>query len=484
MCETCDMSEPRANVSAKSANQHPRAMRGLVACALVLEASFLVIHLAGTQAEQVGLVLLSYVIGGGAFGLLLWCLRDAGDTWRSGRAVVFVIAAAVVFRLTLLPLSAASSPDVHRYLWEGIVQAQGHNPYTLSPDAEELAPLRQEFPGLAQAVTFPEVSTIYPPFAQLLFLLNAIVFGGSLIGWKIVLLAFDAIVTLGLWLILRARGMSAVCLVGVLWCPLLLLETYEAGHLDLIGAALIVLALAAMDRGRPMVSGVILGLCINVKYLWPLLLLVLLTLRAARRRQAIALVVAAVATAAVAWLPYRSGITAALATARMFAETWSFNDLIFELVRLLPGPRWVPMVVVTTVLTVLTVMLARRQPKEIWPDVWLLMGTALLLSPVAYSWYFLWIVPGLILRPPLWLVAWVLCIPLLHVVDWRFAATGLWETMPWLWAIVSVVPGALLVKAWWRRLTRPGCSGSERANAKMGGRSCTGSFAGVTADET
>ncbi len=430
----------------------PIPTRHLLYCAAVIEVALLLPYLARAAADQVALVLACYVISGGAFAWLLWRLRGWDGRVASGRAVLVVIVAAVVFRLTLLPMAPATSTDVYRYLWEGLVQARGGDPYTQSPMADELAPLAAEYADTHGLINHPTVAAIYPPTAQMIFLGNAVVFDGSLLGWKLILLMFEGLLVGGLVLILRGRGLSALNLVGVLWCPLLLVECYEGGHLDMIGVALMVAALAAWQRRRPVVTGVLLGLAINVKYLWPGLLLVLLVARAGRRWRRATVLVTALAVALAAWIPYRSALSAAGGTVRTFAESWTFNDVFFELLRsYLPGPRVLPMLVVAAVLVALALLLARRRGADPWPDVWLLSGTALLLGPVAYPWYFIWVVPAAALRPPAWLVAWLLSVPLLHLVDWHYAATGDWDPMAWLWYVVGVVPAVLLARAWWRR---------------------------------
>jgi len=268
--------------------------------------------------------------------------------------------------------------------------------------------------------------------------------------------------------------LAIVGLAGVLWCPLLLLETYEAGHLDLIGAALMVLAIVALARGRLILSAVALGLCINVKYLWPLLVLIILAGQAVRQRRAVVFLAVAALTVVAAWIPYRSGFENAVTTARTFAESWTFNDLIFEQLRRLPGPRWLPMALVFGLLAGLAVALALRRPRNIWGDVWLLSGSTLLLGPVAYPWYFLWIVPGLAIRPPLWLIVWVLSVPALHLVDWHYVSTGRWDPMPGLWAVVGIIPAALLIRAWWQRLTRDGRRVSPGSGKEAFGRAVGG----------
>ncbi len=429
-------------------------IRPFLICAAVMEAAFLLIHAARDPAEQVALVLASYLVSGVAFGWMLWRLGNTGEGTSSRAMIVVLVAGGVVFRLTLLPLAPATSQDVQRYLWEGLVQLEGFSPYVLPPTAEQLTPLAERHLETWRLINHADIPAVYPPTAQLLFLCNAVIFGGSLLGWKLILLIFDGLLAIGVVLLFKDRSHALVGLAGVLWCPLLLIECYEGGHLDVIGVALTVLAIVAMGRNQPILSALALGLCINVKYLWPLLVLILLSRQEPRWRRRVVFVIVALTVAAASWIPYRAGFESAVATARMFAEEWTFNDVIFEQLRGLPGPRWLPMALVTGVLAGLAGLLAVRQPRDIWRDAWLLTGTALLLGPVAYPWYFIWIVPGLAFRPPIWLALWVLSVPALHLADWHYVSTGQWDAMPWLWYAVGVVPAVLLMRAWWRRVAR------------------------------
>jgi alpha-1,6-mannosyltransferase len=429
-------------------------IRPLLICAAVMEAAFLLIHAAREPAEQVALVLASYLVSGVAFGWLLWRLAKTSEGGSSRAMIVVLVAGGVVFRLTLLPLAPATSQDVQRYLWEGLVQLEGFNPYALPPTAEQLAPLAKQHLEIWRLINHADIPAVYPPTAQFLFWCNAAVFGGSLLGWKLILLVLDGLLAVGVMMLLKERSHALVGLAGVLWCPLLLIETYEGGHLDVIGAALTVLAIVAMIRGRPILSALALGLSINVKYLWPLLLMIILARQAGRWRRCVVFVAVTLAVAVASWIPYRAGFESAAATARMFAEHWTFNDVIFELLRLIPGPRWLPMALVTAILVGLAGLLAVRQRRDIWRDAWLLTGAALLLGPVAYPWYFIWIMPGLAFRPPIWLAIWVLSVPALHLVDWHYVSTGQWDAMPRLWYAVGVVPAVLLVRAWWRRVAQ------------------------------
>ncbi len=418
-----------------------------------MEESLLLIHLGRTEAEQAGLVLFAYLVSGCAFAWVLWKLSRASATpVATAKLLAVMFGAALVFRLTLLPLAPTSSSDAYRYLWEGLIQTRGVNPYSIAPDDAALSTLAETYAGVHTRINHADIPSIYPPTAQALFRLNATLFGGSLIGWKLILLAFEALFTWALWALLQTWHLPSWTLYGVLWCPLLFLETYEAGHLDVVGVTLLVLGLLAVVRRRDVPAGVAFGFAFNVKYLWPALVLLLLLAQPGRRRRGLVTTATAAGVAVLCWIPYLSGVRAAGATMRMFAAKWRFNGTVFGALEHLPGPAWLPVVIVGLLLLMLVVFVARFAGRLRWSDIWLLCGAAMLLSPVAFPWYFVWLVPGLLVRPPLWLIAWMLLVPALHVVDWRERLSGEWQAMPWLCVVVSALPGILVLTAWWRRV--------------------------------
>jgi hypothetical protein len=430
----------------------------LLICAAVLEAACLLPHLATDRATQILYILVGYGVGGGVFAFVLYQLRSV--TTGSNASWLVVLVPALLFRLTLIPLQPATSPDVHRYLWEGVVQRAGFSPYVHAPADAQLDGVAEQWPTLAanarQPNIHPEISAIYPPTAQLLFFINACVFNGALWGWKLILLGFDTLLIWGAWQVIRTFGGSPYHLAAIAWCPLLLFEFYEAAHLDLVGVALLVAAFAMTQRQQPLRAGALLAMAFHVKQLWPLLAAVILVRMLARPADRWRFLAAFGGMSGLLWLPYLTSIPAVAQTMVMFVEDWRFNDLAFEFVRnLVDEPRWAPMAIVLAFLVVLSTLLLLRWRNACWNDMWLLNGWALLLGPVAYPWYFLWIVPVLLRRPAAWAVAWVLLAPALHFVAWREAVSGTWDEHQWLWWIVTIPAALLLIYATWKRLTLP-----------------------------
>src|SRR5690606_21296982 len=72
-------------------------------------------------------------------------------------------AAAIVFRLTLLPLQPTLSEDLDRYRWQARLQAAGGNPYVEVPEDPRWAALRDE---TWERVTGKDLPSVYGPLTE------------------------------------------------------------------------------------------------------------------------------------------------------------------------------------------------------------------------------------------------------------------------------------------------------------------------------
>ena len=127
------------------------------------EAAGLVAQLNGELSAFIIIALLQAAVWAGAAAVMM---RVAGRSPALG----LILGTAVLLRLIALAAPVFLSSDINRYIWDGRVQAAGINPYRYVPTAPELAKLRDDrvFPNINRNNYAP---TIYPPVAQLLFLL-------------------------------------------------------------------------------------------------------------------------------------------------------------------------------------------------------------------------------------------------------------------------------------------------------------------------
>ncbi|MEA1951365.1 MAG: hypothetical protein U9N87_08270 [Planctomycetota bacterium] len=200
--------------------------------------------------------------------------------------------------------------DIYRYIWDGAVTLEGTSPYRYSPeqalldepqkhfpeDLRRLIELRKRSPALGTILSnihYGELPTIYPPVSQAVFAVavfvtpvNAGVFT-HMVVMKSVLVLFDLgtlMVVIGL---LRLAGRHVGWSVAYGWCPLVIKEVANTGHLDSLAVFLTTLALyfavkplADGVRGRrvqAIVAAMLLALAVGAK-LYPIVLVPMLIL--------------------------------------------------------------------------------------------------------------------------------------------------------------------------------------------------------------
>src|SRR5262245_24007801 len=119
-----------------------RVFASLFALAIAIEGGLLIIVRAGDLREHL-LLTISLLVALNIFYITAVWLVTRRDNSSVG-VVILICCAAVVFRLTVLPLEPALSYDVYRYRWEGRLQEHGGNPYNSRPADPEWSHLRDE----------------------------------------------------------------------------------------------------------------------------------------------------------------------------------------------------------------------------------------------------------------------------------------------------------------------------------------------------
>ncbi len=285
------------------------------------------------------------------FAVALCCERRIPPRWSP--ALILTLAA--FLRLCFLARPPELSDDLYRYLWDAEAVLAGHNPYALAP--AQAHPDTPALAALQAKVNHPELVTIYPPAAQLIFAAGGALgrlMGDGALGLKTLLCALDLLTCFALLRILRRLELPTWRLALYAWHPLPVLEVAGAGHIDGAAVCLLVvsLGLALSPRDRlPSTVGSALGSALGSAFgsalgsgaafagavltkLFPLVLLpVLLTLTGRRRLGAF---LGAFAVTAVALcVPFASHLGNGLETLSTYAREWEFASFGFRSLR-----RW------------------------------------------------------------------------------------------------------------------------------------------------
>ncbi len=328
----------------------------------------------------------------------------------------FLILSGALFRATLLFRAPDLSEDVWRYLWDGEVARQGISPYRYAPDDPALRGISG---NLRARVAHRDFRTVYPPVAQAAFR----VFGrGGLLSLKAFLVAADVAVV-GL---LASSGVPGAASAAALYAfhPLPITEVAGQGHLEALGVALLLAALAFTRAGRGVAAGLAFAASVLTKFVSIAAAIPVL------RRGRLAAVLSAVLLGAAIWLwSARAGPSPA-GDLKQFAVRWDFNSVLYPAaVRLMSAthlpetakdvfidwkarhhdPPWTQSVfpyfyseffaraLLGSVLAVLLLAIGWRV-RDVESATFASLAALLLFSPTLHPWYLLWVLPFAALR--------------------------------------------------------------------------------------
>ena len=350
------------------------------------------------------------------------------------RVVVVGLVLAAVWHVVFLATPPGPDDDVRRYLWDGRVQRLGYSPYLLVPSDPALNALHTPETRL---LNNPGVPSPYPAAAQLFFRAVTAIHE-SVFAFKVAFVLCEAALAFVLLDVLRRGGEGAHWVLVYAWHPLLATDVAGSGHIDIVGALLLVVSFAALGRGWQSVSAVSFGLAVAVK-LVPIVLLPLYWKRVRVRDAALA-----VSVCALLYVPFVQHGGMPIGSLGTYVQTFRFNDPVFAVLeRVAPAPVVAALAVLAGMLTAVWLKRVSGEPRSsafAWP-----MAAALLCAPVIYPWYLLWLLPFLRSASAVPLIIWtVSIIPTYYV--WHLRTVG----RPWIvpvWIMVLEYGAVLLTAA-------------------------------------
>lgn len=374
----------------------------------------------------------------------LIAIRDLFTTPTFPRHVVVIgILLAAVSHVAFLRLPAGPDDDIHRYVWDGRLQRLGYNPYLVIPSDPAAQHLHT---ADTRNLNNPDLASPYPPGAELFFRAVTAI-SESTFALKVAFVLCDLAIVLVLLDLLRVTGRAAHLVLGFAWNPLLAIEVAGSGHIDIVGALLLVISVAALARRWRATAAVALGLAVAVKFL-PIVLLPLYWKRI-RLRDA----VLGAAVAGLLYIPFLNHGHIPTGSLGAYVQTFRFNGPIFAALAHLAPPRLLAGLAALVGIATAT-WLRIRTPKfspELfaWP-----MAASFLFAPVVFPWYLLWLLPFLTSASTLLIIVWTVSI-IPTYVQWHLRALGHpWAALPTWIMLIEYGCVALAAAAIWVRTRR------------------------------
>jgi alpha-1,6-mannosyltransferase len=367
-------------------------LAGLAACGLaLLLITGLVLRL--DAITDLNLIVLLLLLSG---AIAVAATRVASHA-PAGVGLIIVVAGALALRLLVLTQEPLFSDDIYRYVWDGIVQGAGINPYRFVPADPALASLRD-------AVVFPKINradyatTIYPPVAQAFFFAVTRI-AGSTTAMRIAMIGCETITLVVLIDLLRSLDKPVTLAAAYAWHPLPIWEVANNGHVDALMTTLVMTGTWLATRDRKIAAGIALTLSALVK---PYALAALAT---CWRPWDWRLPLVVVAVAAVCYLPYLGagqGVLGFLIGGYLHEEGfdsgygfWAVNAARM-LIGDVPGLLTVYVALAAAILGTLALRMvfkADHSVQRTTADIAALLLAGLFFLSPNYPWYFLVVVP-------------------------------------------------------------------------------------------
>jgi hypothetical protein len=398
-----------------------------------------------------------------ASGLWLWMMvRRIGDGEvaagaKEGSGVWILWGAALLLRALALCSPPMTSNDWVRYLWDAEVTGALGSPYGVAPASAALEWLRES--RLWPLLHHVDLPGVYPPLAQLGFLVGHAMGADTPWGLKAVFGGAELVGLVGLWHAFRRGWVSGSAVVAWAWCPLVAEEVWAQGHVD--GLALpLLLGFSLGLRRSPVMSGACLALAALVKPVAAVLSLIYLR-RFGVRWAVVAGGLGLGAGAAAYGLLWPSeadslghGLGLVLAGMREYGRHWVFNPGLPGLLEWVWWGRYAAAAAVLLAVSGIAWRMGRDAPGEAAECTELVY---LLGSRTVYPWYSLWLLPlacGGALRVSSMLMLATAFMG--HAVLVVYAATGQWE-LPLMAALATHTPAAaaLIWQLWSPRRPAP-----------------------------
>jgi len=372
-----------------------------------------------------------------------------------------------LFRIIVIFQEPVLSDDVFRYIWDGRVSINGINPYRYAPTHENLRFLRDS--EIYPHINFPDIATVYPPFAQLFFAFNAII-GNTIFSWKIVLLVLELFLTFVLLKLIHHFNLNSMRLFIFTLNPLVIIETYQNGHIEIIGLVFFWFSILLFFRQKAWQSIMAATLATMTKFL-PLVMFLPFLIKKFWRK--FLLIVSAVT---VVILPFFLDDTIPMAGFISYANRWSFNGSMFKVGTALLN--WIGIrsheigiynlnghletVYINTefyykilaAVVLLIVIIDQMRKVKILADFatvrfiqagFIIGGTLLLLLPTLHPWYLIWVIPFLIFLPRWSWLVFTFLIQFAYFVLKNYHEAGIWEESVWVLVLQYIPFYALLI---------------------------------------
>ena len=372
------------------------------------------------------------------YALLCALIQKWKHNFMRPAAWIFFVSG-IILRLSLLASEPTGSDDIYRYIWDGKVQVNGFDPYLYAPNDPALGHLRSSM--LPVKINFPNMKTLYPPFAEQVFRVTYQIGGEHVAAFKVPLFLSEC-ATMLVFIFLLRRLKQSEALVGLYaLCPLPIMQFMIDGHIDALGIPFLVLFLLFWFRKKKISALLLYGFSVLAK-LFPIIILPVLFGEERKERTVYLLAIPLVMLAA-SYLPYMIAGSSPFESLMLFGSNWAFNGSVFHLVYFITNNNQISRIILTAVFICVVAYLMRSK-LHISGKLYYTIFLFFLFCSTIHPWYVTWLAVFL----PFYFrwsgIAFVSLVNISFIVVISYHTTGKWYEPAWL-PFAEYVPIVLLL---------------------------------------
>ncbi|MDH5717718.1 MAG: hypothetical protein OEZ22_08770 [Spirochaetia bacterium] len=330
------------------------------------------------SAAETNFVFLNYIFYISCIFLCaILLLRYYYDFITDNRKILFLFifcSAMFLFKPPLL------SGDIHRYVWEGHVQNLGYNPYSIAPDNTIF-----NNETLNKEVNHPRMTAIYPPLAQIIFRFFSLI-NPSLYLFKLFFLLVSLYFVF--FLSRKKEFFKDAYLLAALF-PFFIIETSSSGHFDIIGILFLTLAVFYLYQNDGSKSGLFLVFSVLTKIV-PVIFLPLFFVNLKKKQKLY--FTAAFTSGFLLYIPYINAGIRLFDSFSTYSKDWVFRGYFYTMMKFLGFESFYARIFLVFMFLCIYIIIFFKI-KNISENIFLTWLSLFLLSPVAYPWYLLWLIP-------------------------------------------------------------------------------------------
>ncbi|MFZ1518633.1 MAG: hypothetical protein WAU11_07655 [Ignavibacteriaceae bacterium] len=355
--------------------------------------------------------------------LFLFAVLSIKDLPSTSTWIGWIIFMGFAVRFPLISTTPAIEDDFYRYHWDGVVTANGFNPYKYSPKdvldknssvPNELILLGEQSGEILANVNNPKLKSLYPSISQGLFALSYFISPRNLFVWKILLLIGDIILLFFLLKVLKELKLPLV-FAGIYWLnPIVIHEFFNAAHMDLFVILFMVISIYLLLKKNYLGSIFFLAIAVGIR-VYPVILFPLyINFMWSNKKEVLKSTILFGILNLLIFIPVVLAGSYQSSGFAKYAGNWINNAALFDLLNsiikifdslLSDGnscthclARWI----VSAIMFLVVIYYSRKainSNNDFLERAALILAIMFLISPTQFPWYYTWIFPLLVFRP-------------------------------------------------------------------------------------